>query len=370
MKKLLYVIFTIIGSMMFFQCSDWTEMEPKFTEPVNVNGEDYYKALRAYKKTKHPVVFGWYSGWTGTGADMNNQLRGVPDSMDIISLWEGAFNLTEEKRNDLKEVREKKGTRVVYCQFAMDIGKGHTPLSVEKDFIVDGVKYKSKGEAMGAYWGWYEGWPNKKGYGDTSPEGIEKAIRKYARVITDSITKYDYDGLDIDFEPYTGYPGDICCYPERMDIFLDELSKVLGPKSGTDRLLMVDAVSLWILNAKSAPLLDYYVIQAYVSRGDNALDQRFEKIRSVFGAVEDEATTLSKIIWCENFEAYKSTGGPEFTTRNGIKTYSLKGMAMYYYPGVDVRIGGVGAFRFNLCRPINDYLFMREAIQELNPAKH
>ena len=45
-------------------------------------------------------------------------------------------------------------------------------------------------------------------------------------------------------------------------------------------------------------------------------------------------------------------------------------MAMYYRPGVDARIGGVGAYRFNLCRPVNDYFFMRDVIQVLNPANH
>ena len=44
MKKLLYIIFGVMGALMFIQCSDWTEMEPKFTEPVNINGEDYYAA--------------------------------------------------------------------------------------------------------------------------------------------------------------------------------------------------------------------------------------------------------------------------------------------------------------------------------------
>lgn len=29
MKKLLYIIFGVMGALMFIQCSDWTEMEPK-----------------------------------------------------------------------------------------------------------------------------------------------------------------------------------------------------------------------------------------------------------------------------------------------------------------------------------------------------
>ncbi|MCS2901182.1 hypothetical protein NXX91_15195 [Bacteroides thetaiotaomicron] len=41
MKKLLYIIFGVMGALMFIQCSDWTEMEPKFTEPVNINKSIY-----------------------------------------------------------------------------------------------------------------------------------------------------------------------------------------------------------------------------------------------------------------------------------------------------------------------------------------
>ena len=369
MRKLIYFIFASVAVLVFVQCSDWTEMENKFTEPVNINSEDYYRALREYKKTDHPICFGWYSDWSGTGDNMNNQLRGSPDSMDLVSLWGGAFNLTEAQKSDLKEVREKKGTRILYCQHIMDIGRSMTPASVENDHIVDGVQYNSYAEAMAAYWGWYGT------YGDVSPEGIEKAIRKYARVIADSINKYGYDGFDIDYEPNWGYEGNISSYSDRMHILLDELSKDFGPKSGTGRILMVDGEPQ-TLNVESGELLDYYVVQAYDNTGDgsvyihDSLDERFQRLLNKFGSVEDEAAILRKTVWCEDFEKHKSDGGPQFTTRDGIVTYSLKGMAMYYRPGVDARIGGVGAYRFNLCRPVNDYFFMREVIQVMNPAQH
>ena len=372
MRRLIYFIFASVAVLVFVQCSDWTEMENKFTEPVNINSEDYYRALREYKKTDHPICFGWYSDWSGTGDNMNNQLRGIPDSMDLVSLWGGAFNLTEAQKSDLKEVREKKGTRILYCQHIMDIGRSMTPASVENDHIVDGVQYNSYEEAMAAYWGWYATGNHptyNNHYGDGSPEGIEAAIRKYAQVIADSVNKYDYDGFDIDYEPNWGYPGNISSHPERMHILLDELSKNFGPKSGTGRILMVDGEPQ-TLNTESGGLLDYYVIQAYYSPGDTDLDTRFNKLLAKFGSIEDEATILRKTVWCEDFERHKSYGGPQFTTRDGVTTYSLKGMSMYYRPGVDARIGGVGAYRFNLCRPVNDYFFMREVIQVMNPAQH
>lgn len=194
-------------------------------------------------------------------------------------------------------------------------------------------------------------------------------------MIVDSINKYDYDGFDIDYEPNFGYGGNISSYSDRMHILLDELSKSFGPKSGTGRILMVDGEPQ-TLNTESGKLLDYYVVQAYYNTGDgnkdiyNSLDERFQRLLNKFGSIEDEATILSKTVWCEDFEKHKGDGGPVFTTRDGIVTYSLKGMAMYYRPGVNARIGGVGAYRFNLCRPVNDYFFMREVIQVMNPAQH
>ena len=370
MKRIRYAVMATLGALTFTQCDDWTDMENKFDEPYNTNSAQYYEDLRNYKKSNHSICFGWYSGWTGEGDNMYNMLRGIPDSMDVVSLWGGAFNLTPAQISDLKEVREVKGTRILYCQHIIDMGRSMTPQAVEKDYTVDGKKYNSYDEAMAAYWGWFGN------HGDTTPEGIEAAIRKYARVIADSINKYNYDGFDIDYEPNFGYGGNISSYPDRMHILLDELSKEFGPKSGTNRILMVDGEPQ-TLNAESGALIDYYTIQAYYCSGDANLDNRFKKLVDKFSSItpgtsaaEKEAAILEKTIWCEDFERHKGDGGPEFTTRDGVKVRSLKGMAMYYRPGIDAKIGGVGAYRFNLCRPVNDYFFMREAIQTMNPAQH
>ena len=94
-------------------CSEWTDPDPKFHDPVNINSEAYYKALRDYKKTDHAICFGWFSGWTGTGSNLYNQLRGIPDSMDVVSIWGGKTGLSKEQKADMKEVQTKKGTKVV-----------------------------------------------------------------------------------------------------------------------------------------------------------------------------------------------------------------------------------------------------------------
>lgn len=357
------VSLTIAAAAACIGCSDWTE-----TEALDFEKEpsaEYFAELRAFKATGHnhgrPIVFGWYSGWTGTGVDMNTSLVGIPDSMDLVSIWGNWSNLTRAQKKEMAEMR-KRGTRLLVCFIVSDIGSGTTPQAVSEDWTVDGVQYASREEAMAAYWGWYDT------KGDASPEGIEKAIRKYARSILDTVRKYDYDGFDFDYEPNYGYGGNLSSHSDRCHIFLSALAEELGPKSGTGKILMVDGEPQ-TLNAESGPLIDYYTVQAYTCGHYSDLDNRMNKLINKFGGLESKETIMSKTIWCENFEAYKSDGGVPHTLRDGGSTYSLMGMALYYRPDIDARIGGVGAYRFNLCRPVNDYIFMREVIQALNPAK-
>ncbi|MCI5990943.1 MAG: glycoside hydrolase family 18 [Candidatus Cryptobacteroides sp.] len=339
--------YIIIAAIALQSCSDWTTPEAKFHDPVNINTEEYYKALREYKETDHAICFGWYSGWTGSGTDMYNQLRGIPDSMDVVSIWGSKTGLTQEQFDDMHEVQRKKGTKVLWCQHIVDIGREITPA----------------GQSAEEYWGWNGSW-----YDGT--EEADEAIRKYARAIVDSALFYGYDGCDFDYEPNYGYSGNISGSPKAMQVFLSEVAKYMGPKSGTGLILAVDGEPQTLL-AESGPLLDYYIIQAYYCTGDYNLDSRFNRLLDKFGSLEDEETILRKTVWCEDFERHAGDGGPTFTTRDGITTYSLMGMAMYYRPGIpDCRIGGVGAYRFNLCRSRNDYYFMRAAIQQMNPAHH
>lgn len=130
MKKIFYCL-TAALAMAFASCSDWTEPEAKQMTRYNnteiAKTETYYKALRDWKKTKHSITFGWYGGWSDPAASTANMLSGIPDSMDVVSLWDGATNLSEGKRKDLKFVQKVKGTKIVMCSFTKWVGDGVTP---------------------------------------------------------------------------------------------------------------------------------------------------------------------------------------------------------------------------------------------------
>ena len=173
-------------------CSDWMTPEPEVFDEYSLTevarDDAYYEALRAYKESDHAIAFGWYDGWGEPGMSTAHMLLAVPDSMDIISLWNNSRPLTPQKKEELRFVQDVKGTKVLVCTFVQKIGNGFTPAEYEYD--------TSRPETVAAwneYWGWTDNPENK--------EVNKPAIEKYAKAISDTLYYYGYDGLDIDLEP-------------------------------------------------------------------------------------------------------------------------------------------------------------------------
>lgn len=348
MKRIINLL--LIGATLcaFVRCSDWTDAEAlEYDHPMTESsyGENYYKNLRAYKaRTDHVKAFAWYSDWTGTGTDIYGRLVGLPDSMDFVSMWGNNFNLSESKQKDLQEVQTKKGTKVLMCWIVDDIGVQTTP----PDVVANGTQRE--------FWGW-DG-------ESASEEVIEAAIRKYARSIIDTMHKYGFNGFDLDLEPHYGSPGNIASYPDRLHILLDELSKEMGPKSGTDRLLCVDGEPETLL-PETGLLLDHFLLQAYQDMYASDIDGRINSLIRTFGDVMTTEEIVRKTILTVNFESYGGTGGRDYTTRDGQTVNQIKGYAMYTHPNAEnVKIGGIGAFRIKFDE---NYKYLREAIQVANP---
>lgn len=336
-------LFSALSLFAFVRCSDWTQaeaLEYDFPLTESTHDEEYYKNLRAYKADKnHVKAFAWYSDWTSTGTDIYGRLVSMPDSMDFVSMWGNNFNLSESKLKDLREVQTKKGTKVLMCWIVDNIGVQTTPPDVSPR----------------EFWGWA---------GESADEEtIEAAVRKYARSIIDSMNKYGFDGFDLDLEPNYGSPGNIASYPQRLHYLLDELSKEMGPASGTDRLLCVDGEPETLL-PETGLLIDHFLLQAYYDSIYSSTDSRLNALFSTFKSVMSREEIVRKTILTSNFESYGGSGGPNYTLRDGGIVNQLKAYAMYSYPDVDAKIGGIGAFRIKFDE---NYKYLREAIQVANP---
>lgn len=344
-SKAITIAILAIG-LSLTSCSKWTEIEPK---EIDHNGgantlspderDAHYASLRAWKKTAEnygrPVSFGWFSNWSPEGSVRKGYLSALPDSIDMVSMWSAPFGISEAKKADKAYVQKVKGTKVFVCFILHNIGTGITPSS-----IADKIKAENPGDsqavlndkikkAQEAYWGYTSGV-------QSSTDHIA-AIRKYAKALCDTIVKYDYDGLDIDWEPDgagDGF-GNLKGGYERgeyLHVLVEELGKYLGPKATVDtgkrRYLLVDG-ELWNVKKESAPYFDYFISQAY---GDRHLDYRVQGVKNAFG----EYYNTRKHIFTENFESSSQSGG--------VLLKQAK------YNSADGPKGGVGAYRID-----NDY---------------
>ena len=347
MKNIIKSLLAIAGATMLISaCS--TDVEIK--DPANLTdparSEEYYAALREYKKTDHEVAFGWFGNWVGAGASLENSLRALPDSVDFVSIWGNWKNLSAEKKADLEFVQTQKGTRALVCFIVQNVGDQLTPSDVTPE----------------QFWG----------YTADDEASLLNAIEKYANAICDSIDAYGYDGFDYDYEPNYGHSGNISGNPTAEKKFVETLAKRLGPSSGTDKMLVIDGEPQTIAS-ELGKHFNYFIVQAYSCSGDANLDSRLASTISNFEGVLSAEEVAKKYIVTENFENYAAAGGVVYRDRYGNSMMSLEGMARWtpIIDGKKVRKGGVGSYHmeyeYNAGKQPS-YPALRKCIQIMNPS--
>ena len=310
-------------------CEQQNEPEAKHIQLPKVGTPEYYANLRAYKRSNHQLAFGWLGGWTAYGASECNYLRSVPDSVDIVSIWGEWSNRNKEQLEDLRHIQEVKGTKVTFTVFAHALP----------------VRY----------------------------EPTDAGIEKYAADLCDSIVKYGYDGLDLDYEPGFGGKG-FFINPDddtstklsekgrhNMEVLCRSLSQKIGPASATGKLFVIDGVP-FELNEGLAELFDYGIVQSYNSTGDTDLQNRFNNAYK-------NGWKPEQYIFTENFEDFWRTGGrTNFKDKDGNEMPSLEGMARFQ-PTQGLK-GGCGTYHmeYEYRHEDVDYKYLRNAIQIMNPA--
>jgi hypothetical protein len=374
-------------------CESWTESEPKeiFTGTAeNTKSDEYYENLRAYKKSEHSISFGWFA-WSGApSAELNNSFTGLPDSLDLVSLWSGpSGDMTPEMTADIRRTQELKGTKILICTFIQDVGQGFTPFEYSKNNTEAGNTLATQKE----YWGWVDG----------DDVAIKASLKKYAEAIAARINSEGWDGLDIDFEPNVdAYPGSLDQNQTYVTWFLEELSVYLGPKSGTGKMLCIDG-EIPHISKTWVPMFDYLIEQAYtIGSGTPSMylagyeSNKNSRLNTCINNLKDEANGVTaenitnKYVSTENLEygptgarggfywifidATKNTSdnradGGYTSTAPINEVPSLVGFAMWQ-PSNGFRKGGFGGYHFESGRPgTPSYKWMRRAIQAQNPAQ-
>lgn len=321
-KNIISSFLLSVGIGLFASCDSWTELEnikiqdPADNSSLNPKTEEYWENLRAYKRSDHQLCFGWFGYWDGgVGASGRSSLSSAPDSIDIFSVFgKSMYNLTPEQIADMRYVQEVKGSKVVFTFLMQNVGF---------DF-------------------------------PQTPEGVIQ----YAHALCDTVRKYGYDGIDLDYEPNYGGSG---YFSDKHEVarFVKELGKELGPMSGTNKVLYLDGEYDFIL-PEIVPYFNLAISQAYNATSNTTLDNRMRKAVAIGWKPE-------QFLVCEEFQKYASTGGVDFRLPDGTIVPSLIGMAMWQPQ--EGRKGGCGAFHMEYdYNNYPDWKYIREAIQIMNPA--
>lgn len=390
----------LLGGAM--ACSKWTAVEPYNPTDLTKNNKtpEYYEQIRAYRESDHQISFGYFAGWNGADVvNMQLSLMGLPDSLDMVSLWGCWCNLNDSQKRDLKKAQELKGMKCLAVFIVANIGDQCTPswiaetLASEGSVTVGGTSYTDEKEARMAFWGLKP----KRTYGSAEAEQADalKAVEKYADAICDTIVKYNLDGFDFDYEyGYAGGHGNLVgergslsgssarYYHERTLRFVERIRSRIdayGAEAGKKMVLMIDGAPEYI-NPETGKYFDWIATQAYTggdrSGSDAMMDRRFNAAAANFAKAGLPAEWVAKrYVLLETFEngLYETDGGPWKDRYGNESMRSVEGMARWtpMVNGVPMRKGGFGAYHIEYGYEIPGesmtYPGIRRAIKIMNP---
>lgn len=350
LKSIIFAAAALVAlPMAVTSCSDWTEVEAD--DFYQDNGEAYYANLKDYFASPHKVTFGWFGSWTcGSKA---NQLVGLPDSVDFVSLWLCTGNLTPTQQADLKAFQAR-GSKAVLCWLTTYIGENITPGHEWENPRTEEFLKASK-----EYWGFVETSDINPETGDnyTKEEAIASQIaaaRKYADAIADTCEKYNIDGFDMDIEDHGTLikSGD---YAVVQNEFLRRLKERFEPAG---RMLVIDIPGggTWLryydeLEDEVVEMVDYICWQTYELDHDG-LDSFFDGVKSYKPDIFPQV--LAKSIVTATFE------------RAADKYLYPIQSTWQYYKGLPH--AGQGAYHIEYDYPGNpDYPTVRKGIATQNP---
>lgn len=333
-------------------------------ETVKDNGKDivgptkyselYYQNLREYKASDHEIAFAWFSNYGGRST-MEARFAGLPDSIDLVSLW-GGIPTDPVDIAELRFHQQKMGTKFIPVDICR-INKVDENLPFKKHWlaVLDSASIFTPAQL------------------DSAKKVVMVEMGLH---YVDEVFLNDLDGYDLDFEP----EGD----PVQGSLFytmLDEMAKYLGPnpnitkeeryqliaerygkemadKPGScDKLLCIDAYGQDPGAAHCAPLINYFLSQDYN------------------GIIGRSGYPTEIVVHC--MSVGEDWNNDPATTGRAVGNYYTKQGRLYdwarWEPSDGGRKGGFGAFILNkdyTVTPLNPwpYARFRDCIQICNPA--
>lgn len=308
----LFVLISMVSSCQ-------KSVDPKLElEPVP-DSIAYFEKLKAYKKSPHQIMAGYYRTWGDSLVESNagqKTMLAIPDSVDIVNVFTDYTPATSPFWTTLRDqyipYLHRRGTRVVYTR-----GMPWTMSVTDRNVWVQNIK--------------------------------------------DDTQNYNYDGIDLDFESgggttstglfggfFNGSQQDL----DQIALNIKALGAHFGPASGTGKLFILDLnyVNLPPKFLKDIePYIDYFFMQRYFG---GQLDKLYNEAykgnippgKYVLGAsFENGSARNGTPALFYQYAAWQPSDGK----KGGLFSYGLDADGTYSTPS---------------------YIFTKKAIQLMNPA--
>ena len=330
MRTIKYLLVIIIMGGMMVSCDK--DIEAIAVQTPYTYSDLYYQNLRDFKASDHPISFGWFSQY-GAQNSMAIRFMGLPDSLDICSMWGG---IPAKENTDIwKEIRfvqKVKGTKM----FAVAITRIDAETN-DKEF----KQFYNEAKAMPA--------------GEEKTAAINKAIEMYAEYFLDQVFENDLDGFDADYEPEGDFlsGGNFVYFMQHMakymgpnpNISKEERLKLIQERYGkdvtdTNKMLCVDCPGDAPSGVKE--ICNYFFKQSY-------------------GGSPSSSWPSEKVVYCANMGDHWQSANP-----SGLYDYAR-------YKPANGKKGGFGAFFIHRDYNVHSnnpspYFRFNECIQIQNPA--
>lgn len=332
MKTIKYLLALVAAVGLMASCD--TDIEANSIQNPYTYGDLYYQNLRDYKASDHPIAFGWFAQY-GQQNSMAVRFMGLPDSLDVCSLW-GGIPLKERTDiwEELRFVQKVKGTRMLVVAI--------TRIDAETNDHAFKQAYLAAKELPA---------------GEEREAALNRSIEMYAEYFLDQVFENDLDGFDADYEP----EGDFL-EKEYFYYFMRHLAKYLGPNpdiTKEERLQLIQErygpgvtdTDKWLCVDGGGPsqvesICNYYFQQTYGGDPDSVNGWPSEKV------------------------VYTANLGDDWQSANagGLYDYAR-------YQPTNGKKGGFGAFFIHRDYNVHNdnpfpYKRFRDCIQIQNPAIH
>ena len=115
MKTMKYLLTAIATGSLMAACN--MDIESLTIQRPLTYDDQYYQNLRFYKASYHEIAFGWFAQY-GPQNSAAVRFMGLPDSLDICSMWGGIpVKENTEIWEEIRFVQKVKGTKMLCVAF-------------------------------------------------------------------------------------------------------------------------------------------------------------------------------------------------------------------------------------------------------------